>query len=48
MVRSSRSEDYHQQYLAKNPNGYNCHTATGVKLPLEGWMASVAPIAISE
>jgi peptide-methionine (S)-S-oxide reductase len=28
------AEDYHQQYLAKNPNGYRCHSATGVKVPL--------------
>ncbi|HWU31319.1 MAG TPA: peptide-methionine (S)-S-oxide reductase MsrA [Marmoricola sp.] len=27
------AEDYHQQYLAKNPNGYRCHSATGVKVP---------------
>ncbi|QKT08956.1 peptide-methionine (S)-S-oxide reductase MsrA [Gordonia sp. X0973] len=25
------AEDYHQQYLAKNPNGYRCHAATGVR-----------------
>jgi peptide-methionine (S)-S-oxide reductase len=24
------AEDYHQQYLAKNPRGYVCHSATGV------------------
>ncbi|GAB09884.1 peptide methionine sulfoxide reductase MsrA [Gordonia araii NBRC 100433] len=24
------AEDYHQQYLAKNPNGYRCHASTGV------------------
>jgi hypothetical protein len=24
------AEDYHQQYLAKNPHGYRCHSATGV------------------
>ncbi|MGC5248867.1 peptide-methionine (S)-S-oxide reductase MsrA [Gordonia sp. DT219] len=24
------AEDYHQQYLAKNPHGYRCHAATGV------------------
>ena len=29
------AEDYHQQYLAKNPNGYRCHSATGVKFPQE-------------
>ncbi len=27
------AEDYHQQYLAKNPHGYDCHTATGVACP---------------
>ncbi|WP_040510693.1 peptide-methionine (S)-S-oxide reductase MsrA [Gordonia soli] len=27
------AEDYHQQYLAKNPNGYRCHAATGLKYP---------------
>ena len=27
------AEDYHQQYLAKNPNGYRCHSATGVSFP---------------
>ena len=27
------AEDYHQQYLAKNPHGYRCHSATGVKVP---------------
>jgi peptide-methionine (S)-S-oxide reductase len=27
------AEDYHQQYLAKNPNGYRCHATTGVKFP---------------
>jgi peptide-methionine (S)-S-oxide reductase len=28
------AEEYHQQYLAKNPNGYDCHTATGVSCPV--------------
>jgi peptide-methionine (S)-S-oxide reductase len=28
------AEDEHQQYLAKNPNGYDCHTATGVACPI--------------
>ena len=28
------AEDYHQQYLAKNPDGYNCATATGVACPI--------------
>jgi len=27
------AEDYHQQYLIKNPNGYRCHSATGIKVP---------------
>ena len=27
------AEDYHQQYLSKNPNGYRCHSATGVRFP---------------
>ena len=27
------AEDYHQQYLAKNPRGYRCHANTGVKFP---------------
>lgn len=30
------AEDYHQQYLAKNPNGYQCHARTGVACPLPG------------
>ena len=27
------AEDVHQQYLAKNPHGYRCHSATGVPFP---------------
>ena len=27
------AEDYHQQYLAKNPNGYRCHASTGLQYP---------------
>ncbi len=27
------AEDYHQQYLIKNPNGYDCHAHTGILLP---------------
>lgn len=23
----------HQQYLIKNPFGYRCHSATGIKVP---------------
>jgi peptide-methionine (S)-S-oxide reductase len=29
------AEGYHQQYLAKNPNGYRCHSSTGVPFPAE-------------
>lgn len=29
-----RAEEYHQKYLAKNPNGYDCHSSTGVQFPL--------------
>jgi len=32
-VRSSGCEDYHQQDLSENPNGYCPNHATGVKLP---------------
>ena len=28
------AEDYHQQYLAKNPGGYQCHARTGMTCPL--------------
>ncbi|HAN71374.1 MAG TPA: peptide-methionine (S)-S-oxide reductase MsrA [Actinobacteria bacterium] len=39
IVRASDStyylaEDYHQQYLYKNPNGYRCHANTGLALPV--------------
>jgi peptide-methionine (S)-S-oxide reductase len=27
------AEEYHQKYLAKNPNGYDCHSSTGVPFP---------------
>ncbi len=27
------AEGYHQQYLAKNPNGYDCHANTGMAYP---------------
>ena len=27
------AEDYHQQYLSKNPNGYDCHSTTGIPFP---------------
>ncbi|HUG09170.1 MAG TPA: peptide-methionine (S)-S-oxide reductase MsrA [Acidimicrobiia bacterium] len=27
------AEDYHQQYLGKNPHGYDCHANTGITYP---------------
>ncbi|HEY2878237.1 MAG TPA: peptide-methionine (S)-S-oxide reductase MsrA [Nocardioides sp.] len=27
------AEDHHQQYLAKNPFGYRCHSSTGIRFP---------------
>lgn len=30
------AEDYHQGYLFKNPDGYQCHTRTGVACPVLG------------
>ncbi|MGI9171602.1 MAG: peptide-methionine (S)-S-oxide reductase MsrA [Candidatus Nanopelagicus sp.] len=29
------AEDYHQRYLEKNPNGYDCHSSTGVAYPID-------------
>jgi peptide-methionine (S)-S-oxide reductase len=28
------AEPYHQQYLAKNPGGYDCHEGTGIACPI--------------
>ncbi len=28
------AEEYHQRYLEKNPNGYDCHATTGVPFPI--------------
>jgi peptide-methionine (S)-S-oxide reductase len=28
------AEEYHQRYLEKNPNGYDCHSTTGVPFPI--------------
>lgn len=30
-----KAEEYHQKYLKKNPNGYDCHTRTGVFFPAQ-------------
>ena len=27
------AEEYHQRYLEKNPNGYDCHSSTGIAYP---------------
>ncbi len=27
------AEEYHQRYLEKNPDGYDCHSSTGVTFP---------------
>ena len=37
------AEDYHQQYLRKNPNGYRCHSATGVRFPADGRPSGLGP-----
>jgi peptide-methionine (S)-S-oxide reductase len=29
------AEDYHQRYLEKNPDGYDCHSSTGIAFPHE-------------
>ena len=31
------AEEYHQRYLEKNPNGYDCHSSTGVHFPSEAF-----------
>jgi peptide-methionine (S)-S-oxide reductase len=33
-VEYYEAEEYHQKYLQKNPNGYDCHSSTGVAYPL--------------
>lgn len=33
------AEDYHQQYLYKNPHGYRCHGSTGIKYPRTAQLA---------
>lgn len=34
------AEEYHQQYLIKNPDGYDCHAHTGINLPAEDALLS--------
>ena len=28
------AEEYHQKYLKNNPNGYDCHSSTGIAFPV--------------
>ena len=35
-VQYFRAEEYHQRYLEKNPNGYDCHASAGVAFPKVG------------
>jgi len=37
------AETYHQQYLAKNPHGYDCAASTGVVYPGLGGAAGLSP-----
>lgn len=32
------AEEYHQKYLQKNPNGYDCHSSTGIAFPKETYV----------
>jgi peptide-methionine (S)-S-oxide reductase len=41
------AEDYHQQYLAKNPNGYCPDHATGVACPV-GLGVSASAVAMEQ
>jgi len=36
------AEEYHQRYLEKNPDGYDCHATTGVPFPVAALAASDA------
>ena len=33
-IKYYEAEEYHQKYLQKNPNGYDCHSSTGVAYPV--------------
>jgi peptide-methionine (S)-S-oxide reductase len=33
-VEYFEAEEYHQKYLQKNPNGYDCHSSTGIAYPV--------------
>jgi peptide-methionine (S)-S-oxide reductase len=34
------AEEYHQRYLEKNPNGYDCHSSTGIAYPKDSHVGS--------
>ncbi len=34
------AEEYHQKYLQKNPNGYDCHSSTGIAFPKSDSLSS--------
>ncbi len=38
-VRYWLAEAYHQRYLEKNPNGYDCHSSTGIEYPNQIFIA---------
>ena len=31
------AEEYHQRYLEKNPNGYDCHSSIGIEFPMAAY-----------
>ena len=31
------AEEYHKRYLEKNPNGYDCHSSTGIEFPMAAY-----------
>ena len=33
LIEYYEAEEYHQKYLQKNPNGYDCHSTTGIAYP---------------
>ncbi len=41
------AEDYHQQYLQKNPRGYDCHSGTGVACPVGATVSTQEAPAVS-
>ncbi len=41
------AETYHQQYLSRNPNGYDCHTGTGVACPIGVGVTAVPGVEVT-